>query len=248
MKAQSFGILLALAAPVAWAAPAQADYVRATYSGTVAEVGAQAPDGLAVGAPINFDVVFDPANLVDHTASLNNALGGNVFASALFASLSDDPNASLSITVGPVSFTKYDGIQYGTPFGDCNLADCGPDGLGAGNLPAVSYLNGSFGGVHNIFINSQGYSLDADPIAALLSGGFGLDGPGQGPYDFYLGTGDLANPFTQGYAVGNINLATLAIAPVPEPAAWALMIVGLGFAGASLRLRRDRMSITRAMS
>lgn len=225
-------IVFALGA-AAVAAPASAGYVRATYSGTVQQTGINAPAGLDVGTPINFTVVYDPAKFVDYTAALNGFIGTS-FTSALFDSLSDDPKASLRITAGPVIFNRHNGIQYGTPFGDCSLQDCGPLGLHAGNLPSVEYLDGSFAGVGNIFINRLGFSLDADPIAYLLSGGFSLDGPGTGPYAFYIGAGDLENPFAKGYAVGNIDLSTLKIAAVPEPAALALL--GMG-AAALVRLR-----------
>lgn len=238
------GWLVTTALAVMVAAPAHADYVEATYSGSVAEVGAAAPTGLDVGTSINFDVVFDTSKLVDYTAAVNAATGSN-FASVEVASLSDDPNASLSITAGPISFTKYDGLQYGTPQSDCTERFCGPAGLSIGNLPAVLYIDGQFAGLSNIFVNGSHESLDADPIADYLAGGFGLDGPGEGSYDFYLGHSSLdpvSNPFQTGYAVGDIDLDTLLVtpldSPVPEPATWALMIGGFGLIGAAARNRQ----------
>jgi hypothetical protein len=70
---------------------------------------------------------------------------------------------------------------------------------------------------------------------------------GEFGYDLYQGWGyagafDLASLriWTEGeLIVGNIASEA---APVPEPAAWALMIAGFGLAGAALRRRRTVVS------
>lgn len=227
--------------------PAWAGYVEATYSGTVEQVAAGAPGSLGVGTPIMFDVVFDPSRLVDYTAnvnSLNHLTGANAFTSFQTVSLSDDPAASLTITVGGITFSKFDQVRYGTPCSEAS--NCNPavptSGLGAGNLPDAEYLNGSFAGVGNIFVNAQGYSLDADPIAdyliRLATNGqdeFGLGGPRTGDFDFYLGQGTVSRPFTTGLAVGNIDIADVRISTVPEPSTWALLLTGVAVMGGVLR-------------
>lgn len=112
-------LALGLAASAA-ASPAAAGYVRATYSGTIVETGPTVPAGLTAGTSITFAVTYDPAKLVDRTASFEQQVGPGIFTSVGAVSLSDDPRASLRITAGPVTFTKRDSLQYGTPFGDCS--------------------------------------------------------------------------------------------------------------------------------
>jgi hypothetical protein len=219
-----------LTAPTA----AHAEYVRATFSGSILATNPGTPASLGVGTPVTFTAVYDTSKLVDHTASINAATGLG-FASVLTASLSDDPAAWLSIKIGPVSYDKFDQVNYGTPEGDC-----GPGcDLGAGNFPVVTYLNGAFAGVGNMFINSAGYSFDADPIADAF-GGFDL-GDGLGGYDFFLGkVGPDGDPFATILAVGDYSAANVTITPVPEPSAWGLLIVGAALVGATLRHRSSR--------
>ena len=217
-------------------APAWASYVDVTYSGTVDQVGPGGPASVTVGTPITFNVVFDTARLVDYTASVDAVIPpAAAFSSEKTASLSDDPFASLTITVGSITFTKFDGVNYGTPCGDTPISSCSnptspTGGLGAGNLPAAEYLDGSFAGVANIFINSQGYTLDADPVAdavlrASRGRAFRVYAPGD--FDFVLSMGDAANPFAQEFAAGDINISSIQISAIPEPSAWALLLAGV---------------------
>jgi len=222
----AFVIVAAVLGP---AMPASAQYVRATYTGTIEAVNPGTPSDLGVGTPIVFQAaVYDTDKLIDYTQSVDDATGLG-FASVLTASLSDDPRASLSISIGPVAFTKQDQLNYGTPEGDC-----GPGcDLGAGNFPDVSYINGAFAGIGNVFVNAAGYSLDSDPIADAF-GGFDL-GDGNGGYGFFLGRSIDGDPFAQILAVGDYNAGAVVITPVPEPATWAMMIAGLGMIGFALR-------------
>ncbi len=221
------------AALIGAAVPARAEYVRATYTGSVAAINPGTPSDLGVGTPVVFQAIYDTAKLVDRTVTVNDGTGLG-FASVLAASLADDPRASLSISIGPVSFTKFDQLNYGTPEGECG-AGCD---LGAGNFPDVAYLNGAFAGVGNLFVNAAGYSFDSDPIADAF-GGFDL-GSGNGGYDFFLGLASNGDPFAQTLAVGNYDAAAVVITPVPEPATWAMTIAGFGLVGACSRRRRER--------
>lgn len=62
-----------------------------------------------------------------------------------------------------------------------------------------------------------------DEVFFVSSGGVdaNFDDPGEGTH----------------FAIDNLTLTTAAV-PVPEPATWALMILGFGLAGAGLRARR----------
>jgi len=224
-------VLLAAAAPLALAVPAQAAYVRADFSGSILGANPDAPASLAVGTPITFDIVYDPARSVDHTATFTAAIGP-LFSSVVTNSLADDPNASLTIKVGDVTFTKFDEVNYGTPGGDC-----GPTcDYGVGDFPSLTYLNGSLAGVGNMFVNAQGYVFDADPIADFF-GGFDLGDQSVGGYQFFLGRGDGDNPFGDILAVGDYDVSAATFTAVPEPATWSLMIVGFGGLGLVLRGR-----------
>ncbi len=223
--------LMAAAMPIACAAPAHAAYVEVKFSGQVLAANPGTDAAFGAGAPITFDAIFDPAKLVDHTTTVNDDTGLG-FSSVLAASLSDDPKASLTIKIGSTSFSKYDEVAYGTPEGD---GGPGAD-LGLGNFPAVTYLNGAFAGVGNMFINADGYSFDADPIADAF-GGFDL-GDGAGGYQFFLGKTVDGDPFAQTLAVGDYDAAAATFTAVPEPAAWLLMLAGFGGLGGALRRTR----------
>lgn len=227
-----FSMLLAAVLPIAFAAPVQAHYVQVEFSGHVLAVNPGTPAAFGVNTPITFKVRYDTDKLVDHTDSVNDGTGLG-FLSVLTASLADDPKASLSIRIGSISFSKFDAQSYGNPEGDC-----GPGcDLGGGNYPIAEILNGAFAGVGNIFINAAGYSLDADPIADAF-GGFDL-GSGNGGYDFFLGRAAGGDPFDTTLAVGNFDAGSASITAVPEPATWALMVGGFGFAGTTLRRSRN---------
>jgi hypothetical protein len=90
----------------------------------------------------------------------------------------------------------------------------------------------------------------------LASGTFGIDAIAAGAfktlsfsYDALTGdSGQLGIRFRSSYNPGqgsayrqtafdNVRLETAAIAPVPEPASWAMMISGFGLAGGALRRR-----------
>ncbi|MBS0333864.1 MAG: PEP-CTERM sorting domain-containing protein [Proteobacteria bacterium] len=94
-----------------------------------------------------------------------------------------------------------------------------------------------------MFINTQGYTFDADPIADAF-GGFDLGDQSVGGYQFFLGRGDADNPFQTILAVGDYDAAAATFTGVPEPAAWSLMIVGFGALG--LGLRRNRRPLLAA--
>ncbi len=228
-----YRLAIAMTATMLAGVPANAAYVKATYTGSIAAVNPGTPSDLGVGTTVVFKAIYDTAKLIDRTTAVNGATGLG-FTSVLAASLSDDPRASLSISIGPVSFSKYDQLNYGTPGGEC-----GPScDLGAGNFPDVAYLNGVFAGIGNLFVNAAGYSFDSDPIADAF-GGFDL-GDGNGGYGFFLGRAVGGDPFAQTLAVGSYDAGSAVIASVPEPAAWTMMIMGFGLVGLLTRQHRSR--------
>ena len=87
-----------------------------------------------------------------------------------------------------------------------------------------------FADLHIQFANDLGVAAPTD----LIIGGY------QGPSFECQNSWSCPNPGSVGYAVRYLvsGQATLAGAVVPEPASWAVMMLGLGGIGAALRTRR----------
>jgi len=118
------------------------------------------------------------------------------------------PGALLRLSSGPQHFTEADQFDF---FGD-------PFGLGG---PYVLFNSGKFFGIQFFGLN---------PKAA----GFATAGGSPEPFDF---AGGDFRPEGPSYA-GNFDYGSVKMRAVPEPAGWALMILGFGAAGAALRRRR----------
>jgi hypothetical protein len=81
-------------------------------------------------------------------------------------------------------------------------------------------------------LNIQSASLGFTQLSAP---GDLFSGPASSP-TFNLGTFTLSGGFTAGPATLTISQA--AVAAVPEPGTWALMLIGFGAIGVSMRRRR----------
>ena len=117
-----------------------------------------------------------------------------------------------------------------------------PNGSGPGNFGYV-FSDGIFT-VTNGEVTAASAIFQADNGSALF---FGTH-PGDGWDDTYypelrLIQGNPLDGFsTQDYASSNPTHFSLAAAPAPEPASWALMVAGFGLAGAAMRRRTTRLS------
>lgn len=91
-------------------------------------------------------------------------------------------------------------------------------------------------------------ALATDGVTALTSGTFNLDGNGQNYFNItgtqgstFGGFRVTLNPADTGVgALQNVRVQTSVAAAVPEPGTWALMLLGFGGVGVSLRRRRSR--------
>jgi hypothetical protein len=90
--------------------------------------------------------------------------------------------------------------------------------IGSATLPTTKTLIGSGG---------------TESVNTLLTGGYRY-------YDF------VSTVAAGGTSGGNVLLKSLTVTPVPEPSAWALMLVGFGGLGAMSRRRRARASAAMA--
>jgi hypothetical protein len=109
--------------------------------------------------------------------------------------------------------------------------------------PEFASISSPVGGSESL---SAGHAFEeAGSIASAIGGGQGVAGGiggGTGQAPSAPKTPDAANPLT-GPSDDTLQAAAgppLAAGPVPEPAAWATMILGLGLTGAMLRAARRR--------
>ncbi len=118
----------------------------------------------------------------------------------------------------------------------------GPDGAtvpyqglvdnGAGNLPGYSWFGPNHG---NGLVPLFAYGRGSDEIAALAT-----------MFDSYTDAQGRVfghGAYTDQTAIGQVLLATAGA--VPEPASWALMIVGFGIVGSTMRYRARTASLSR---
>ena len=122
-----------------------------------------------------------------------------------------------------------------------------------GNQIFFNAVAGNFGGTAGTADINFGTNLIADlnilssnlgqTQLSVIGGGDLFTGSASNPV-FNTGTFNLSGGFTAGPATLTITRA--AVAAVPEPAAWAMMLVGFGAMGVSLRRRRRTNNLLQA--
>jgi len=225
------GLTLVLAA----AGSAHAATVVVDVPGTANPYLAGKPDGYACcgdtapnGSPVLALTGFDTGAVITFSA-----IGG-------FSYTGGDPSPSADGNSGLVNLVSYDvtgiagadGVRYNALVG-VFLDDDGP----IANMPPARFAAGQ---------------QDAATISPLLNQifwiGDGLTGTGTGDVQqffapagatrLYLGATDGSGWFNNsGLSEVTITYTPLATTTVPEPATWAMMILGFGGAGAAIRRR-----------
>lgn len=114
-------------------------------------------------------------------------------------------------------------------FGFNNVA--GTFGGTPGTASTISFGRGSLFSGFSITAPNLGFTQFSAPTL--------FTGPLSAPV-FSMGSFTLINPF---FGNGRLNISQVQSA-VPEPATWAMMLVGFGLTGAAMRHRRRRTSIT----
>jgi hypothetical protein len=91
-----------------------------------------------------------------------------------------------------------------------------------------------------------GADLDAGAASSTPANPWTTTGPDSGPINGRAAMALRADPDGKDNGIDNLSLIGAAPGGVPEPAAWALMIVGFGGVGGLLRRRRARRAFTSA--
>ncbi len=137
-----------------------------------------------------------------------------------------------------IALTATLGVTDGTPDG---LSGNFTGFTGWGDVYSNFYTSGlSFGAT----LPSSFFATDAVLPGNLPGPGFGLAGSGAsgtGSFSFVRQTCFLTCSYKA--AVGNFALTAITFGAVPEPASWALMIVGFGLVGARQRRRSGTTTV-----
>jgi PEP-CTERM motif len=155
-------------------------------------------------------------------------------------------SATLSITtdgtLGVLSAANITGWTIGLNEGGQMFTLQGPTSGGnsqlliSGSALTASATNLSFN-----FSAGSGFALFQNPgigsgrnyYCPQINSCFDFGGPGEG-----LKTNTSSSLPQRNSLTGNVILASAAVAAVPEPATWGLMIFGFGIVGASMRSRK----------
>ena len=194
---------------------AAATFVEVGYIGSINPGGAnvKAPFNVA-GSGFTQSMPFSGTFYYDL-----DAVPGAGFTNVFFDPASGIPgNEAFTLNFGPLSFNLNDNI-------------------GALTAPAIQYNNGQFNGfvfVTDFAFNGNYYQFFANgSVITGVSNAFD-------PHGFPTGTSLINARFT----TGNGNLTAVVpsdLGAVPEPATWAMMIIGFGAMGYSMRRRRKTL-------
>ncbi len=136
------------------------------------------------------------------------------------------------------------------------------DGFGNGfddtfvaSLNGTDFLSGSFdlggGGSNMVFMSPVGTTFSVSPISTGAPTGLGGTAAFSTTLNLIEGLNTLSFRFIgplqgagdEGWGINSVLVDGNAVSAVPEPAAWALMIVGFGIVGGALRYRRRSTSV-----
>jgi hypothetical protein len=101
-------------------------------------------------------------------------------------------------------------------------------------IPTINFGTGVFA---VLSVNAAGLGF-----TQFAGGGPLFSGSGSAPV-FSAGTFQLTNPFDPS-SNSTLVISQQAVAAVPEPATWALMLLGFGFVGGALRAAKRQQKVT----
>jgi hypothetical protein len=112
----------------------------------------------------------------------------------------------------------------------------------AAPVSAFQFDWGSIDTYNSLTINASDGSIVVVPGGSLFpnaANGDQIAAGTNGLFQVSSNSGQTFNSITFASSGNSFELDNLAVAPVPEPATWAMMILGLGGIGAGLRRRRS---------
>jgi hypothetical protein len=210
MQRSVLGMGLGLAALLT-ATAASATIMEATYTG-VADAGLIDDGGFfgAPGADLSGDA-FTLSFVYDTTIGVSNSSGENALAGGE-AIGTPNPTSKATLTIGGVSASFTPDFFSGVSSSATQFSNA----FGAGNTEVIAFFNGA--GQHDL---TDSFSVTGSCASCAFI--------------------DLSGPVLPD-TIGVLDVSSLSVSPfaagVPEPDAWALMILGFGSAGAMLRSRR----------
>ena len=212
-------ILCLSAAAMLFAAPAQAAFVTSLIGGTAITMPA---DNLFTSGPQTFGPITFTSDNDDSVFGWTQGYGfgsnGNWFNEA--------PMAGLNAGLGEIRFT------FDTP-----------------TAGVLAQLNWSLGdsGLNSIIMRIfDENGVELEPYVKLANNGVTNTFAPNGYYGFQRATADIKSFILLNGYVGARNFSYIApaMAGVPEPASWALMLAGFGLVGTALRRRPSRLAQT----
>jgi len=203
-------------------------------------LGAAAAAGLVAPSPATAAVAYSESKTVDLSSNglsptaLALALGDNIIEGWTGRFEGNIDRDYFTFTLGAnqqlESLIFLDGQTIGLAF----------IGVQAGNQvtvsPSAADATGLLGWYHYSKAADQGADILSN-IGIPMAGSTGFTGPlGPGTYTFWLQEASPGSPvhYAFNFVVGDF----VAESPVPEPATWAMMLLGFGFAGMALRRSR----------
>lgn len=254
---RSFGRLgaAAVAATLAFGAvPAAAAVFTVTYQGTVVSGGYDNFGLFGVGANLS-DQAFTLTFKVD-TGTPGAGPGAAGAGESYFEGVGAASPVAGSMTIGGVTvlFGDYSGYDYrydNALVPGC-ASDCAKAGMEQGALTRVEdygepYYYKAISGYGNAYGYTGQFSglshvatPSYDDAAAYFFGGFSVE-----EYSYSRDRGERTD-INDVNASLKISSVTVTSAVVPEPATWALMVLGLGGAGVALRRRRASAAVASA--
>ncbi len=244
---KAFVLAAVSAAAVLSAATAQAAIYTVHIDGQIIQQLDDRPSTFDIGTPITLDTTFDSSKIVDwggtgyQVAFLWTTFGDNKYIidlAGLKTYARDDyrdgyggfhVDLGYQTPEGPAyDHRDYPG-QVDIIFKDGKIVGTTGSFVPAGNNPGITLANG--------VINGELSAPSSDPgnlhvvYSPLPLGDTFVVGTNQ-----FLYLNNYHGP--QYLAQWDFDNATITIDPVPEPAAWALMIVGFGLVGSAIRRQR----------
>jgi opacity protein-like surface antigen len=244
---KAFVLAAVSAAAVLSAATAHAAIYTVHIDGQIIQQLDDRPSTFDIGTPITLDTTFDSSKIVDW--------GGTGYQVAFLWSMFNDHK--YIIDIAGLKTYAWDDYRDGSGGFHVDLGYQTPDGPAwdhrdyPGEVDII-FKDGKIVGTTGSFApsgNNPGMKLANGAIYGELS----APPSDPGKLHIFYSTLPLGDTFLVGanqlyyqnnyrgpqyLAQWDFDNATITIDPVPEPAAWALMIVGFGLAGSAIRRRR----------